>query len=149
MLWRLDHQEAVDISSIPDQDLLKLLHLTFDNLKLLKVKEVTPWQRRGPAFPAPQMWMSLHTLRVYSRHWAGLQWAYLSPKTDRVMPVSLQGVYVKAKKGESLLGQLGQVLDETPAEPSASTTTVVSKGQAAVPAQIVQEQIGNGESALI
>lgn len=40
MLWRLDNKEAVDISSIPDKDLMKLLQLAFDNLKLLKVKEV-------------------------------------------------------------------------------------------------------------
>ena len=50
MLWRLDHQEAVDISSIPDQDLLKLLQLAFDNLKLLKVKEVS--SGRGKTCPS-------------------------------------------------------------------------------------------------
>ena len=61
------------------------------------------------------------------------------------MPVFFQGVYVKAKKGESLLGQLGHVLDEIPAEPSASTAAVMTNGQIAAAAQAVHEQTVNGE----
>ena len=54
-------------------------------------------------------------------------------------------MYVKAKKGESLLGQLGHILDETPAQPSASSAPVETNGLAAQPAQAVHEKTGNGE----
>ena len=42
IFWRLDNKEAVDISSIPNENLRKLLECIFDCLKLLKVKEVSP-----------------------------------------------------------------------------------------------------------
>ena len=42
IFWRLDNKEAVDISSIPNENLRKLLEVIFDCLKLLKVKEVPP-----------------------------------------------------------------------------------------------------------
>ncbi len=51
-------------------------------------------------------------------------------------------MYVKAKQGESLLGQLGFVLDETPAEPSAPP--VATNGQAAAPPEAAHHEIDEG-----
>lgn len=41
MLWRLDHEEAVNTAGITDEGVKKLLELAFSNLKLIKVKEAS------------------------------------------------------------------------------------------------------------
>lgn len=54
-------------------------------------------------------------------------------------------MYIKAKKGESLLGQLGVVLDEIPAQQSSVVAPVTENGKAAAAAQPAQEQPTNGK----
>jgi len=80
ILWRLDNKEAVDISSIPNENLRKLLECIFDCLKLLRVKEVTSHlPLSAPLHCRPPTWYDGLTWQAVFQQDKQLQQPYHEP----------------------------------------------------------------------